>query len=407
MFVITLIPTLGMVGAAVDYSRATTARQVLNSAVDSAALMAARDAAKLTDEQLRTRINDWIRANLHGEEANSFGNATVTIDRTARTVNIAANLNVQTSLIRLVGQDTVAISSSSQSSWGTNMIEIALALDNTGSMASSGKMTALKEASLELIKIMQDATTETGQIKISIVPFAVQVRLDTALKNEPWLRFTQSRQTNCRNVWNWQTWRNDWVCDTETISKTNWTGCVSDRDKSRDVSDEAPVTGAAATLYPAEFCNSAPVATIRGLTDNWANLRATVNSMSPSGNTNVTIGAAWGLAMLSPGAPFTEAKVSTTPRLRKYMILLTDGDNTENRAGDSPSGIDARTKLACTNVKAAGVQLYTIRVINGNANLLRECATEPGMYKDVKNSSELKPVFEQIAKEISAVRLTM
>lgn len=405
MFALTVVPIIGLVGAAVDYSRATDVRQTLNAAIDSAALMAARDASKLTDAQLRTRIDGWIRAQLQPDWSSSFSGATVAIDRTARTVNITANVEVQATLMRVMGQTTMAIGSKAQSSWGNNTIELALVLDNTGSMASSGKMTALKDASLQLIQIMQDASQEAGQIRISIVPFAVQVRLDIGLKNEPWLRFDQTRQV-CSGNWYWTItgWKQD--CYTETITKDSWAGCVSDRDKSRDVNDDAPIFGVPATLYPAEFCNYAPVANVRGLTDNWTNLRATVATMTPSGNTNVTIGAAWGLATLSPGVPFTEAKPASTPRLKKYMILLTDGDNTQNKAGDSQSGIDARTKLACQSVKDAGVSLYTIRVIDGNATLLRDCASDPSMYKDVKNSSELKPVFEQIAKEISAVRLT-
>lgn len=398
MFVITLIPTLGLVGAAVDYSRATTARQVLNSAVDSAALMAARDAARLTDEQLRTRINDWIRANLHGDEASSFSGATVTVDRTARTVNIAANLNVQTSLVRLVGQETVPISSSSQSSWGTNRIELALVLDNTGSMASSNKMTALKTASKDLIKIMKEATTETDQIKISIVPFATQVKLEAATyKDEPWLRFNLNR--NCDR------WGNN--CD--TMSKAKWTaageGCVADRDQDYDTTD-GEVINSDPKRYPAFWCANTSLATILPLTANWDKLNAKVDSMTPVGNTNVTIGAAWGMATLSFALPFAEAR-QPEQRLNKFMILLTDGDNTQNRFTSNGSAIDARTRLACTNAKAAGIRVFTVRVINGDADLLRSCASDPSMYHDVRNASQLSPVFQAIAREISQVRLTM
>ena len=64
MFGLAIIPLMGVVGVAIDYSRASNARQALNAAIDSAALMAARDAQKLSDAQLRTRIDAWIRDNL-------------------------------------------------------------------------------------------------------------------------------------------------------------------------------------------------------------------------------------------------------------------------------------------------------------------------------------------------------
>lgn len=398
LFGLALVPILGLTGVAVDYARATNARASLSAAIDSAALMAARDAAKLTDAELRTRIDGWIRANLSGDAATGFSGATVAIDRTARTVSITATATVTTSLIQVINQGAMNVGTTSQSSWGSNTIELALVLDNTGSMQSAGKMAALKQASLDLLKIMKEATNEIDQIKISIVPFSTQVRLDAnTYKDEPWLRFV-SRQINCDR------WGKN--CTTETMTKQKWAGCISDRTKDYDTTDGETID-TNAERYPADWCDSTTLTPVRTLTSNWDALTATVNAMTPTGMTNVTIGAAWGMSTLSPSYPLTEAKPANTVRLKKYMILLTDGDNTENAFGDSPTTMDQRTALACTNVKATGVKLYTIRVIDGNASLLRSCASEPSMYYDVQNASQLSPVFKQIANEISAVRLSM
>ena len=91
--------------------------------------------------------------------------------------------------------------------------------------------------------------------------------------------------------------------------------------------------------------------------------------------------------------------------LDKVIILLTDGDNTENRWSTNQNTIDARTKLACNNVKAANIKLYTIRVINGNASLLQQCATKADMYYDVQNASQLSAVFSTIAQNLANLRL--
>lgn len=397
-----MIPAIGLTGAAIDYARATTVRAQLSAAVDSAALMAARDATKLNDADLRIRINGWIKATLSPEEAAKFTGATIVIDRTARTVTIDAKVPVEKTVFRVVNADDMLVASKSQSSWGTNTIEIALALDNTGSMSSSNKMTALKTAAKNLVNIMKETSTEPNQIRIAIVPFATQVRLDpVTYKDVPWLRFDLTRTTNCS-----YDRYGRYVCDTEKIDKVKWRGCVSDRDKTNDASDAAPVTGVSATLYPADFCRYGELAPVLPLTENWSALTNRIDSMVATGNTNVTIGAIWGLAALTPMTPLTEAAHSNTPRLQKFMILLTDGDNTENRAGDSASNIDKRTAAACTSAKDAGVRVYTIRVINGNATLLKSCATDATMYYDVKNAAQLNPVFEQIAREISQVRLT-
>ena len=49
------------------------------------------------------------------------------------------------------------------------------------------------------------------------------------------------------------------------------------------------------------------------------------------------------------------------------MILLTDGQNTQNRFTTVASQIDARTGTVCDNIKKANIKLYTVRVIEGNA----------------------------------------
>ena len=94
--------------------------------------------------------------------------------------------------------------------------------------------------------------------------------------------------------------------------------------------------------------------------------------MTPTGNTNVTIGMAWAWQTLSPVAPMNAPEPA--PDLDKVIVLLTDGDNTQNRFTSSTSSIDSRTEKVCTNAKAANIKVYTVRVIDGNATC---CAAAP------------------------------
>ncbi len=427
MFGLALVPLLGVMGVAIDYSRASNARQALNSAIDSAALMAARDAQKLTDAQLIARVNAWITDNLPADVKGEYTGATVTIDRTARTIKIDANASVPTTISNILGKTTLPVGSSSQSTWGTNKIELALVLDNTGSMAQNNKMTNLKTASKSLLTIMKNAAITTDQIRVSIVPFNTQVRIDRALKDEPWIRYGMTRSVtmtcdkngkNCKapsgaaqsdpTISGCSTNSKGVMTCTETLTKDNWVkseGCIADRDQNYDVTD-AGSYAASNQQYPATWCGQTSLVETIGLMSDWTALSNKIDAMTPVGNTNVTIGAVWGWATLSPAAPFTEAKPSTEPQLKKYMILLTDGDNTQNRFTTSQSSIDARTALACSGVKSAGIYIYTIRVIDGNATLLRDCASDPSMYYEVTDASQLDPIFRAIANEISAVRLT-
>lgn len=126
--------------------------------------------------------------------------------------------------------------------------------------------------------------------------------------------------------------------------------------------------------------------------------------MQPVGNTNVSIGMAWAWHALTKGEPLTEAE-NPASDLDKVVILLTDGDNTENRWGSGQTQINNRTSATCTNAKAAGIAIYTIRMIDGNANLLRSCATNPGMFYDVDNAADLNTVFATIAQNLAGLRI--
>ena len=62
-------------------------------------------------------------------------------------------------------------------------------------------------------------------------------------------------------------------------------------------------------------------------------------------------------------------------------------------------------RSACTNIKAANIKIYTVRVIDGNASLLQGCATNPTMYFDVQNASQLNSVFTAIAQNLANLRI--
>ncbi len=77
------------------------------------------------------------------------------------------------------------------SAYGTRKIEVALVLDNTGSMASANKINELKKASKSLISILETASVEAGQIRISIVPYhTTRVKLSTSYRFDNWLTNT-------------------------------------------------------------------------------------------------------------------------------------------------------------------------------------------------------------------------
>ncbi len=92
--------------------------------------------------------------------------------------------------------------------------------------------------------------------------------------------------------------------------------------------------------------------------------------------------------------------------LDKVVILLTDGENTENRWGANSAAIDKRTEAACANIKKDGIKVYTVRVIEGNQSLLRSCATASNMYFEVSQASQLNAVFKSIADSLATLHIS-
>jgi len=413
-FALATIPMIGFVGAAVDYSRGNSTKAAMQSAVDSTALMLSREAANLTQAQLNTRATAIFKALFHRPDV---GNVTVTPTFTKQTsgfkINVAATGKVPTSFTKVIGQDYVDVDVNSQVVWGMKKLELAVALDNTGSRDSNNKMTELKKAAKDLVQTLKSVAMNDDDIRIAIVPFAQEVNVGTTNVNATWLNWeewneengTDASTTTCTGGKGRRrrcTTSTSWVPD----DHKTWNGCVMDRDQDYDVLDTTPTTTIKSTLFPTIQADNCPVSILplTSVKAHQGTLISKIETMKPTGTTNVSIGLAWGWHALTINSRMTEGTVPNADT-DKVIILLTDGENTENRWTTNSNDIDARTRKVCTNVKAAGIKVYTVRVIDGNATLLQQCATRSDMYFNVQNASQLNSVFSQIANSLANLRI--
>jgi len=365
IFALAILPVIGLAGAAVDYSRAASARSAMFAALDATGLMLSKDAADLSPDQVNARATQIFNAEFNRPDVPGVQvNAVLSSPQAGSfTLNVTASGNMSTTFTRVLGQSQIGLKGSADFNWGIKKLELALALDNTGSMGQSGKLTQLKTAAKNLLTTLKNAAKQPGDVKVSIIPFDTTVNVGTVYKDEFWVDYS-----------------------VKGIQKNQWTGCVMDRDQSNDVNDATPVSGNHSTLFPAKQCGSQLVS-MMPLTDvlddpGFTSLNSKIDAMQASGNTNVTIGLEWGWHSLTPNLPLSQAS-DPSPDRDKVVVLLTDGTNTQNRWSSSESSIDARTSLACTNAKNANIKIYTVRVIDGNASLLKACASKPSMYYEV------------------------
>jgi Flp pilus assembly protein TadG len=420
LFGLALVPMLAGVGAAVDYSRASDARTQLQNAVDSTVLAVAKRSPVLTDAQIQSEAEIYFRSTLKGRH--DLTALPLTVTRTNKKLSIAASGVLPTSFTKLFGVTRMNVATLAEANIAQRKVELALALDNTGSMNDLGKMTELKKATRNLIASAEAAAPAgSGMIKMALVPYTTQVRLNTTGLGAPtWLAAKdETVERDFPDIWR-----------SQMIERRNWTGCLTDRGAGFDTNDRRTDVTRPDSFYPAVVCDRdlrrPQLAAVQPLTDNWNALRNTVDAMSADGCTNVTIGARFGLAALSPtdivgGAPvaFGAADVD------KYLIILTDGLNTKNRftnacgGSGSATSIDDKTKTMCDEIKAKSsrrdargnpipdVKVFTVRVIEGNRTLLTNCATSASMYREVSNAAGIDAVFKDILREITRLQLTM
>jgi Flp pilus assembly protein TadG len=409
MLGIAIIPLMGAVGAAVDYTQASATHTAFQTALDSTALMLSKNAALQTSSELQSAATNAFNALFTSTNAKN-----VTVTASYSTTNgsqlvLNGSATVNTNFLSVLGIDTIHIAASTTSTWGNTRLRVALVLDNTGSMASSGKMTALKTASQNLLTQLKSAAVTADDVYVSVIPFGKDVNVDPSNVNASWLRWDLWEEVNGKCSNSTYTTKSSCVAHSKVWTHANhstWNGCVTDRDQNFDTTNDAPVAGA--TLYPTEQYSSCAVSLI-GLSNNWTTLSNKIDAMQPVGNTNQAIGLQMGWQSLT-AAPFTVPVMDPNYKYQQVIILLSDGLNTEDRWYTVASSIDTRQQKTCDNIKAAGITIYTVQVNTGGdptSTLLKNCASDTSKFFLLTSSAEIVTTFGQIGTALSNLRLAM
>lgn len=377
MFALAMLPIVIGGGAAVDYSRAFVVQQRLTAALDAAAL--AVGASPRTDEDaLREIAQGYFDANYPADEIGVPG--ALKLELTDNTVAMSASAKLPTTIMNIAGIGNIDVGSNVQVTKERTGLELALVLDNTGSMRSRGKIDALKEASRELVDVLFGEESASDLLKFALVPFSSSVNVGTRYRNSGWIdvdgrsqfhgaQFRQgSRGSPIKNVFGAY----------DDILNKRWNGCVEARPAPYDTRDIPPDESVADSLWVPYFAPDEPdnlIAINRyyansytfdrlgsGQTDvdkrqrhrpkykfsfafgdgphfNCANqpilpltrrkstILDAIDDMNAAGSTVIPIGLAWGWRTLSPGEPFTEGARYQDDSVKKVLILLTDGNN--------------------------------------------------------------------------------
>lgn len=446
---------IGCMGLSIDVGRSMVVKARLVDALDAAGLaVGSRPDTTDYNAEAKKFVTANFRALYAGATVTSVS-ATPSSDKS--TVSLSATATMPTAFMKLFGQPLVTVNATTEITRASTGLELAIVLDNTGSMDVSNSMPALKNAATGLVnQLFASAGSASDNLYISLVPFSQAVNIGTGTDRAAWT-------------------------DLNTVSRKfypgTWTGCVEARDNGYDVTDSTSnvlVPDSIFSVYYAEdiddhiykgktltyrkndwikpnglstdikyvdnttqqgpgaFCPQP----LMPLTNNKAALLNSINAMKAAGSTIISEGLVWGWRTISPswrgrwsGSPSTLPLAYGTKNMNKAVVLMTDGDNSfaegnytaygrlvDKRLTNSASQSAAENKLddrlttVCNNMKSAGVMVITVGygddITPQTTNLLTSCATNSTLYFAAANSAELISKFAQIAGALSNLRVS-
>lgn len=403
LFALTLTLSVSVVGAAIDFANATTARSETGQALDAAVLGGGR-ALQLgqTDDNAIAVAQQYYDQNKSARLTSD--NVTISVEHNSTEVVATTVGKLKTAFLGVIGIPELEFTVNARAllSAGANSgshVEISLMLDTTGSMgwnSSSGgkKMSHLKLAAKDLIDIVVWDDQSDYTSRVALAPFAEYVNVHTTYFN------AVTNKSQSRN------------------SRT----CVKERTNANRYTDEAPSGG---NGYFARYTRSRSckpsTAFIMPLTSDKTQLKTAIDALPTSGGTAGHLGTGWAWYLLSskwnsvwpaasqpkPYHMLSELNDDGQPILRKIAVLMTDGEYNVKHSG-SDSTTQARS--ICTNMKAAGIEVYSVgfEISEGGQadTTMSQCASSPEHYYNAGDGDALRSAFRDIALKISTLRIS-
>ncbi len=447
---------IGFAGVLSDYGRAQVAQSRLQSALDAAALAAAKHIPK--PNIAKTEVRKYFDANFNNLMSANLVNFTANVVNGDQ-LNVTAVAEIDTVIMQIFGTEKMTIEGSSGVQMGGESVEIVFVLDNTGSMDAEN-MPVLKTSMRDFINDVFDDPFMNQNLEMGIVPFANAVNIETTrptwieAENFHWGPVVWSGCVAAR-------WKNgrDTTDDPPSVQKymKHYWPCYDDKEFADPNAGSHPnmwygtdpagkncqigpgmtyQAGLGEDLGPLRDCEA--LQPIVPMVNQKAPLLKTVNAMDGVGSTQITTGLSWGWNMLSPrwrGVWGGYMNAKNLPKdynfdkTTKHLVLVSDGANILFTAysaygpiGDANLGttnrdagqdeVDRRTLILCDKIKANNIRLYTIAlgkdIVPRATDTLKKCATSlDDFYESPADGLVLTNIFKDIKDTVSAEMQTL
>lgn len=231
------VPLIGLFGVGVDSGLAYFVRNKLHRAVDSATLAGGK---VMYEKDYKRQVTEFYRTNFpDGYLGTSLKNLKITkTGGDSDRIQVSAQVRLPTAFMHLLGIDHVIVGAQSEVIRKNSYLNIALAIDMSGSMkrrmGSSSRIAAARDAAKAMVDVLYEGKASQGRVKVGIVPWNGLVNITKNGTTYEWWRnqqrsraaFTHPRTRSFQNhIW------------TVTVSPVplldepdeHWKGCVRAR----------------------------------------------------------------------------------------------------------------------------------------------------------------------------------
>ena len=412
----------------------------LQDALDAATLYAARSNA-FTTADVNTVGQKALTANLQLISGASLQSSSFTLVSNNGDTKVVATAAVTLPAYAPMEFSHQPVTVNSEVTRPGNNLEVAMVLDNTGSMSGS-PMTSLQSAANQLIDLVVSDTQTPYYSKLAIVPYSNSVNAGTYVNTVRGAATTAPSPMAAPCI--------DAVGCTK-IKFTAYSGgghptfnvsnCVSERIGAHAFDDVSYATANVGWVYPPTDGNNNCIgAAIQPLTSDKPTLHNEIGTLTAAGSTAGHIGVAWGWYMISPNwaslfPTASQGAAYGTPHTIKAVVLMTDGAfNTTyckgvisgpSSASDGSAG--AATDMAacaspnsdsftqaqnlCNAMKADNIVIYTVAFLHGGADpqaqaILANCATDAAHAYVPTDGTSLTVAFQSIAADLNKLRIS-
>ncbi len=383
----------GTIALAVDMARGQNLSARITNALDAAALAGAKALDRGDqDADVTATAKAYFDLQMAGQGIHqvTLSQLVVTIDRNTSAVTTAMTAEMSTSFAAVFGKTKLAVSKSSSVIYKARDVELAMALDVTGSMLDGTKLADMRSAAKDVLDVLFSEAKDDKAVRVSIIPWSASVNAGSLAGR---------------------------------VSSGSADGCLVER-LNGGISDAYPsgtnALRAVAAPYGYYSCPTNPVMPLLGKSRN-TDMRNTLDAIVPVGGTAGHLGMSWAWYMVSPAWSAVVPTGSSPNRYApnetvKAVLLLSDGEFNLSYKSGASTDIAMMTNESyqqfrdiCAGMKQNKIAVYMVGFGLPDPRAqseMRACASSDQHYFQAVTGADLKATFKKIAVQLKQLRLT-